>query len=103
MQLGVWSIPEARWISTLPIATVTGPIMPWREWAIAFYEHPRAIELATGKVVHTWSEIDSGHQIGSIQLGDPPPPGLALNPSLGMFAVADNRRIHIVSLHGSNR
>lgn len=99
MQLGVWSISEARWTSTVPIATVTGPIMPWKDWVISFYEHPKAIELSTGRIVQTWPEIDSGHQIGSIKLGDPPPPTLAFNQRLGMFAVADGPRIHIVSLH----
>lgn len=101
MQLGVWSIPEARWVSKVPTTGVTGTIMPWKDWVIAFYEHPRVIELATGKIIHIWSEINSGRQIGSIQLGDPPPPVLALNQPLGMFAVAENRRIWIVSLDDS--
>jgi hypothetical protein len=99
MQLGVWSISEARWVSSVPITGVTGSIMPWRDWIISFYEHPKAIDLATGTIVHIWSEIDSGHQIGSIQLGDPLPPMLALNQRSGMFAVADGTKIHVVSLH----
>jgi hypothetical protein len=98
-RLGVWSISEARWVSNVPITSVTGSIMPWRDWVISFYEHPKAIELATGRIVQTWSEIDSGHQIGSIQLGNPPPPMLALNQRSGMFAVADGTKIHVVSLH----
>jgi len=98
MQLGVWSIPEGRWVSTVPIRTVTGTIMPWNKWVISFYEHPKAIELATGKIIHTWTEIDSGRQIGSIEMGTPPPPVLALNQREGMFAVANDKRIYLVSL-----
>ena len=99
MQLGVWSISGARWTSMVPMTAVTGLIMPWRNWVISFLDHPKAIDLATGEIVHVWSEINSGHQIGSIHLGDPPPPGLALNQKSGIFAVADGPRIHVVSLH----
>lgn len=98
MQLGVWSISEAKWVSTAPISATTGMIMPWRDWVISFYEHPKAIELATGKVAYVWDHLDSGRQIGSIELGTPPPPCMAMNPSKGMFALRDENRIHIVSL-----
>lgn len=101
MQLGVWSISEGRWISTVPISTVTGTIMPWNKWVISFYEHPKVIELATGRIVHTWAEIDSGHQIGSIEIGTPPPPVLAFNQSKGMFALADSKGIRVISLRDS--
>ena len=98
MQLGLWSIPEQKWVSMVPISAVTGTIMPWRRWVISFFEHPKAIELSTGKVVHTWPEIDSGRQVGSIQLGAPKPPAMAINPRNGRFAVCDEKRVHIVSL-----
>ena len=101
MQLGVWSIPKQEWVSMVPIKQVTGPIMPWRKWVISFYEHPKAMELNTGKVVHEWHEIQSGRQIGSIELGSPEPPAIAMNPKYGRFAVCDEKMLHIVSLRHS--
>jgi hypothetical protein len=101
LQLGMWSIPESKWISVVPLEKETGSIMPWKEWVISFHEHPKAIELATGKVVHVWDDLNSGKQIGSIELGEPPPPVMALNPRKGMFAVCDSKGIHVVSLHAS--
>jgi hypothetical protein len=101
LQLGVWSIPDSKWVSVVPLQEATGSIMPWKEWVISFHEHPKAIELATGKVVHVWNQLDSGIQIGSIELGEPPPPVMALNPQRGMFAVCDSNGINIVSLHTS--
>jgi len=72
--------------------------MPWRHWAISFYKHPKAIELATGKVVHAWDDLDSGRQVGSIDLGNPPPPAMAFNPRCGKFAVSNAKGITIISL-----
>jgi hypothetical protein len=98
MTIGVWSIPENRWISTAPLAEKTGTILPWREWAISFYKHPKAIELATGRIAHVWDDLDSGSQVGSIDLGEPPPPAMALDPRLGKFAIAGAKGITIISL-----
>jgi hypothetical protein len=101
LQLGLWSISDARWISTAPLQESAGTIMPWKEWLISFNGHPKAIELATGKVVHVWSQIESGHQIGCIELGTPSPPTMALNARAGMFAVCDSKGITVVSLRAS--
>jgi hypothetical protein len=76
--------------------------MPCREWAISFYEHTKAIELSKGEVVHVWDQLDSGKQIGSFQIGVPPPPAIALNPEKEMFAICDSRGITVVSLHETN-
>ena len=101
LQLGLWSIADARWISTAPLQESAGTIMPWKEWVISFHDHPKAIELETGKVVHVWEQIESGHQIGSIELGTPPPPAMALNARAGMFAVSNSKGITVVSLRAS--
>ena len=102
LQLGVWSIAESKWASIVPLQEASGSIMPWKEWVIAFHEHPKAIELATGKVVHIWDQLDSGRQVGSIEIGEPPPPVMALNPQKGVFAVCDSGRINVISLHASD-
>jgi hypothetical protein len=98
MKLGVWSVPEGRWRSTVSLSEPAGTIMPWKNWVIAFHESPRAIEVATGKVVHRWSHLFSGRQIGSIELGEPAPPQMALDPGNGRFAIAGPNGVSVVTL-----
>ena len=102
LQLGVWSISESKWVSIVHLEETTGSIMPWKEWVISFHKHPKAIDLSTGRVVHLWDQLDSGKQIGAIELGFPSPPVMALNPGMGKFAVCDSYGINVVSLHASD-
>jgi len=97
-QLGIWSLTEQRWESKVDLSEPAGMLMPWREWVVSFYDHPKLIELATGKVVHRWDKIYSGKQLGPIQLGDPPPPPIAMDPLQGRFAVAGSKIVTLVSL-----
>jgi hypothetical protein len=98
MQLGVWSISNDRWDSVVELAEFFGALMPWRDWVISFYGHPKAIEIATGVVVHRWEHIYSGRQVGAIKLGDPVPPPIALDPQKGRFAVSGPEGLTVVAL-----
>jgi hypothetical protein len=73
-------------------------VMPWKKWAICFYDHPKAIDLGSGKIVRSWPEINSGRQVNVIEIGNPEPPSIALDPQHGRFAVADSKGVTIVSL-----
>ena len=97
-QLGVWSLAEQKWESAVDLSEPTGMLMPWKEWVVSFYNHPKLIELATGKIIHQWDNVYSGKQVGPIELGDPPPPAIALDPLNGRFAVADSKAVTLVSL-----
>lgn len=97
-QLGVWSLADHRWESKVNVSEPVGMLMPWKEWVVSFFGHPKLIEIATGKAVHRWDKIYSGKQLGPIELGDPPPPPIAIDPLRGRFAVADSQRVTIVSL-----
>jgi hypothetical protein len=97
-QLGVWSLSEHRWESKVDVCEPIGMMMPWREWIVGFYDHPKLIELATGKVVYRWDKIYSGKQLGPIELGDPPPPPMAVDRDKGRFAVASSKTVTLVSL-----
>lgn len=97
-QLGVWSISTSSWCSRLDLSSPTGAIMPWRDWVVSFYEFPRVIEISTGRIVHSWDKIYSGKQLGSIDLGDPPPPPMAIDPQRGRFAVQVPDGVAVVSL-----
>jgi len=97
-QLGVWSLAERRWESKVDLNEPAGMLMPWKEWVVSFYDHPKLIELATGKVKHRWDKIYSGKQLGPIELGDPSPPPIAMDPLQGRFAVASSKTVTLVSL-----
>jgi hypothetical protein len=90
-QLGIWSLTERRWESKVDLSEPAGMLMPWIEWVVSFYDHPKLIELATGRVVYRWDNICSGRQLGPIELGDPPPPPIAIDPLGGRFAVAGSK------------
>jgi hypothetical protein len=96
-QLGVWSLVDHRWKSKSKLTDPSGTIMPWKEWIISFYDHPKLIELSTGRIVHRWDHIFSGKQIGPIEIGDPPPPPMAIDYARGRFAVADSKKVTVVS------
>lgn len=102
LHLGVWSIANRRWESTVPINEPTGLMMPWREWVVSFHDHPKAIELATGSVVQTWDLLYSGRQVGAIELGDPAPPPMALDALNGRFAIADLEGVTVISMEAGD-
>lgn len=97
-QLGVWSLVDQRWESKIDLHEPTGTIKPWKNYLVSFYNHPKLIDLATGRVVHRWEHLYSGKQVGPIDLGDPPPPPIAIDPERGRFAIADSQKITIVCL-----
>lgn len=97
-QLGLWSIPNSSWRSRVDLSHPSGTIMAWRDWVISLYEFPKALEITTGRVVHSWDQIYTGKQVGSIDLGNPPPPQIALDPSKGRFAVQVQNGVGVVSL-----
>lgn len=102
MKLGLWSISDKQWVSVVDLTEPCGTIMPWGDWVISFYDHPKAIELSTGVVVHRWESISTGRQIGSIELGDPVPPPIALDPVGGRFAVGGPDGVTVVTLNTSS-
>lgn len=97
-QLGVWSLLKRCWETKVDLTEPTGAIMPWRDWIISFYDHPKLIEIGTGKIVHRWDQLYSGKQIGPIDLGNPPPPPMAIDSHQGRFAVADSTKVTMIIL-----
>jgi hypothetical protein len=98
LRLGLYSLAKRAWLSIAALQEPSGMIMPWRDWVISFYGFPKAIEIATGHVVHEWKHLRSGQQVGSIELGDPPPPPIALDSKNGRFAIASGNEITVVTL-----
>jgi len=97
-QLGIWHLGEKRWESIVDLSEPAGTVMPWKQCVVSFYGHPKLIELDTGKILHRWDSIYSGKQTGPINLGDPKPPAMALDPLNGRFAVACSDKVSLVRL-----
>jgi hypothetical protein len=66
------------------------------DYAVGFYESPKLIELATGRVLEHWRELATGRQSSSIIRHLPPLPPLALDPAGRRFAVGTDKGIEVV-------
>jgi hypothetical protein len=100
-ELGRWSLLDARWESR-SLAEPAGIMMPMATHAVSFYEHPKLIEIATGKAVHRWTELRTGRHRRSFGVqpakGDDATPALALDPLRRRFAVADATGVTAIQL-----
>ena len=101
-ELGRWSLAERRWVTRAPLAGPAGLLMPLGDFALGFYDHPKLLEVATGRVVKEWREIASGKQLTSYSVeppvGEDRTPGIAFDPIGKRFAVADARGITVIQL-----
>jgi hypothetical protein len=98
--IGVYELDEQKLASLSPLEDEAGTLMPVGEhYVVGFFRHPKLIEIASGRVLYRWTELKTGEQNSSIMWHKPLPPPLALDPSGGRFAVADERQITIVTLN----
>jgi hypothetical protein len=95
-RLAVYSLSERRFLSMAPVTRPSGTLMVMGEYAVAFYEYPRLLELATGRVVEEWPGLDTGRQASSIIRHLPGLPPLAIDPSGRRFAVGTEKGIEVV-------
>jgi hypothetical protein len=72
--------------------------MPIGDFAVAFYGHPKLVELKTGQVTRSWDDINTGNQNSSIIGHQEQAPPLALDPVNRRFAVAVAEAIVVVQL-----
>ncbi len=97
--LAVYDVREHRHRSYARLEEPAGMLMPVGEdFVIAFYEHPKLIEVATGKVVMRWPDIESGTQNSSIIGRNTTLPPIALDPQHQRFAVASPEAITVIEL-----
>lgn len=96
LHLVVYSLSERRVLSAVPLESVLGNFMVMGEYAVGFYAHPQLVELATGRVVEHWPDLDTGLQGSSIIHHIPHPPPLAVDPAGRRFAVGTARGIEVV-------
>ncbi|WNG33682.1 hypothetical protein F0U61_08595 [Archangium violaceum] len=94
--LAVYSPAERRFLSIAPVEQFPGTLLVVGGYAVGFNEHPKLFELATGRVVEQWPELNTGRQGSSIIRHLPPLPPLALDPAGRRFAVATDKSIEVV-------
>jgi hypothetical protein len=70
-----------------------GVLMPLDDHVVSFFNHPRVIEIATGKVVHCWDDVLCGNRHGSIFHHLKSLPKIALDPKRRRFAVGKDREM----------
>lgn len=71
---------------------------------LSLYRHPKLVDLSTGKVVHVWTELQSGIQHGSILWnldGDAKPPPMAFDPANHRFAIVNGDTITVIAFDHS--
>jgi hypothetical protein len=71
---------------------------------LSLYRHPKLIEFSTGEVVHTWTELHSGLQDGSIVRvleGDAKPPPMASDAASNRFAIVNGNAVTVVEFDRS--
>lgn len=97
--LGVHDLNDRKTVLEIETETAAGIMMPLGDHVVTFYEHPRLLELATGKVIQEWPDISSGTQWSSILRGQSKvAPLLALDPMRNRFAVGSPAKISVVEL-----
>lgn len=96
--LAVYSLTERRFLSIAPVERFPGALMVVGGYAVGFYEHPSLFELATGRIVEQWPELDTGRQGSSILRNLPPLPPFTLDPAGRRFAVATDKSIEVIRI-----
>ncbi|MBN2153703.1 MAG: hypothetical protein JW839_19760 [Candidatus Lokiarchaeota archaeon] len=80
---------------------LVGRMMPvGSRHVVSFYDHPKLIEVATGKVVARWEDLFAGPEQGqpSAMMRPPTLPTLACDPAHKRFAVGTEKRVTFVEL-----
>ena len=100
--LAIYDVTAKTYLKSFALEEPPGMIMPIAgTHAICFYRHPRLVALNTREVVHTWDDLETGNEIGSIS-SDAKAPPIALDPSNNRFAVSAAEGIHVIQVETDN-
>jgi len=69
---------------------------------ISFYDYPKLVEVATGKIVLRWEDLDAGPERGQPSAMTRPPgePYLAMDTTHDRFAIGTSDRITVIEIKG---
>jgi hypothetical protein len=92
----VYDLEAGKFVSKIQLADTPGLLMPVGDCVIGFWEHPKLIEISSGKIVQRWEDIDSGHRNGSFINKEDPHVPIAMDPFNKRFAVGSSDRITVI-------
>jgi hypothetical protein len=72
-----------------------------KRYVLSLYRHPKLVDLSSGKVVHVWSELESGLQDGSILNDDAKPPPMTFDPASNRFAIVNCDTVSVIEFNHS--
>ena len=98
-ELGIWSMTEHDWVSRCRYPAHTGTMLPFGDWVLSLYDHPKLLDPMTGSVLDEWPEIRTGTQTGSIHPSESLPP-VAVDATRDRFAVGGEEEIVVVEVSG---
>ena len=100
-QIGVFDLPSQRFIYRVDIDFPFGNVYPINDHYIwDLYQHPKVIELTTGKIVYENEEVKTGEQRSSILMTGELPPPIAQSPDYRRLAIGFEEGIHILEWSG---
>ena len=103
--LAIYDVARSKCLRSFELNEPAGTILAIGvHHVLSLYRHPKLIELSTGEVLHTWTELHSGRQDGSIVQGlegDAKPPPMAFDASRNRFAIVNGDAVTVVELDRS--
>jgi hypothetical protein len=103
--LAVYDVIQRTCLRAFQLDEPPGTIMALgTRHVLSLYRHPKLIDLSTGKVVHVWSELQSGLQDGSIVWGldgDAQPPPMAFDRARNRFAIVNRDTVTVIEFNQS--
>jgi hypothetical protein len=103
--LAVYDVTNRTCLRAFQFDEPPGTILPLGTHdVLSLYRHPKLVDLSTGKVIHVWTELQSGLQDGSIIWGldgDARPPPMAVDPAGKRFAIVNRDVVTIIEFKHS--
>jgi hypothetical protein len=103
--LAVYDVTRRTCVRAFQLDEPPGTILALgTRYILSLYRHPKLVDLSTGKVVHVWTELQSGLQDGSIMWnldGDAKPPPMALDPMSKRFAIVNGDAVTLITFDQS--
>jgi hypothetical protein len=103
--LAVYDVIQRTCLRAFQLDEPPGTVMALgKRHVLSLYRHPKLVDLSTGKVIHVWSELQSGLQDGSIVWhldGDAKPPPMAFDRTNNRFAIVNGDTVTVIEFNHS--